>query len=237
MSISVVIPAHNEEKYLPACLESILTYRTPDVAEVIVVDNCSTDKTADVAGRFSGVRVVSEPQKGLTRARQRGFTEAGGELLACIDADTRVRPGWFEIATREFASDSKLVCLSGPFDYYDLPPGKRALTKFFQIFLYPLVSRVTGYLVQGGNFVAKRSALVEIGGFDSSIEFYGEDTDIAVRLHRVGKVKYTKDFFILASGRRLLSEGVLGTGLRYSINYIWEAVFNRPYTKTHKDIR
>ncbi|MEK9180825.1 MAG: glycosyltransferase family A protein [Patescibacteria group bacterium] len=237
MTISVVIPARNEEKYIRACLESILLNQTSDVIEVILVDNGSTDNTAEVAKYFAEVRVVYEAQKGITRARQRGLLEAKGELLAFLDADTLVTPKWFQTVSAEFASHPDMVCLSGPFDYYDLPVFKRALTKFFQVLLYPLVNKITGFLTQGGNFVVKKSALLKIGGFDKNIEFYGEDTDISIRLHRVGKVKYTKELLILTSGRRLQSEGVVRTGLRYCMNFIWEAAFKRPYSKSHKDIR
>ena len=72
MRLSFVVPAYNEETYLPACLESILaqTRELDEAVEIIVVNNASTDRTREVALKFSGVRVVDEPRKGLTYARQ-----------------------------------------------------------------------------------------------------------------------------------------------------------------------
>ena len=73
--LSFVVPAYNEEAYLPACLESIVaqTRELGDAVEVIVVNNASTDRTREVALAVPGVRVVDEPRKGLTFARQAGF--------------------------------------------------------------------------------------------------------------------------------------------------------------------
>ncbi len=75
MRLSFVIPAYNEEAYLPACLESVLaqTKELGDAVEIIVVNNASSDRTREVALGYPGVRVVDEPQKGLTFARQAGF--------------------------------------------------------------------------------------------------------------------------------------------------------------------
>ena len=89
MRLSFVVPAYNEEAYLPACLESILaqTRELGDGVEIIVVNNASTDRTREVALGYAGVRVVDEPRKGLTFARQAGFAASTGELIANVDSD------------------------------------------------------------------------------------------------------------------------------------------------------
>jgi len=240
VALSFVIPAHNEEKQIGACLESIrevLQYAKDYPTEIIVINNASTDRTKEAAKRVKGVRVVDEPVKGLTRARQRGFEEARGELIAYLDADTRLHSEWLAILEHEFASRRDIVCLSGPFRYYDLPKGKKRIAEFFWRMFAPLTYRIVGYMVLGANFVVRREALVRIGGFDTGIEFYGEDTDIARRLSKVGKVVFRMDFFILGSGRRLLKEGLASTFVRYAANFIWCVVAKKPLTKTHADIR
>src|SRR5689334_1513313 len=73
MKLSVVIPAYNEEKYIGACLDELITTAGSDIYEIIVVDNASTDRTAAVARKYKGVKVVREDRKGLTRARQAGL--------------------------------------------------------------------------------------------------------------------------------------------------------------------
>src|ERR1019366_10238774 len=200
MRLSFVVPAYNEEAYLPACLESILaqTRELGDAVEIIVVNNASTDRTREVALGYAGVRVVDEMRKGLTFARQAGFAGSSGELIANVDSDSRLTPGWVEKVLKGFAADPKMVALSGPFVYYDLTPQQRVSVRIFYAaaFLVYAVNRWVlraGSMVQGGNFVLRRDALEKIGGFDTSISFYGEDTDIARRMHQVGDVKFTFD--------------------------------------------
>src|SRR3989344_1833184 len=114
MKISFVIPAYNEEIILPRCLNSIkhaLSQGTYD-AEIIVANNASTDRTKEVASRIEGVRVVDEPRKGLTRARQAGYVASSGELIANVDADTMLTPNWLPTVMKEFAKNPKLVSAS-----------------------------------------------------------------------------------------------------------------------------
>src|SRR5579885_2506952 len=95
LRISLVIPAHNEESHLAACLDAVAA-QTVRPFEVIVVDNNSSDATAEVARSYSFVRVVREPRQGLAFARDAGFDAARGELIGRIDADTLLPPNWVE---------------------------------------------------------------------------------------------------------------------------------------------
>ena len=244
MRLSFVVPAYNEEAYLPACLDSILaqTGELGDAVEIIVVNNASTDGTREVALGYPGVRVVDETRKGLTFARQAGFAASSGELIANVDSDSRLTPGWVEKVLKGFASDPKMVALSGPFVYYDLTPQQRVSVRIFYAaaFLVYAVNRWVlraGSMVQGGNFVLRRDALEKIGGFDTSISFYGEDTDIARRMHQVGDVKFTFGLKMFSSARRLKKEGMLTMAGRYTLNYLWTTFRKKPFTEEYSDIR
>ncbi len=268
MRLSFVVPAYNEEAYLPACLDSILAQTRglrPGLdhqTEIIVVNNASTDRTREVALRFPGVVVVDEPRKGLPFARQAGFAASSGDLIANVDADSRLTPGWVERVFAAFAeSDAAaesagadqhtaakptarrpLAALSGPLLYYDLTPRQRVLVHVFYLTAWTsyAINRYilgVGSMVQGGNFVTSRAALAEIGGFNTAISFYGEDTDIARRLHAVGEVRFTFDLKMFSSARRLKSEGIFTMAVRYSINYFWTTFLKRPFTDTYIDIR
>ena len=94
-----------------------------------------------------------------------------------------------------------------------------------------------GSVVQGGNFVFKRDAWVKVGGYDRSIEFFGEDTDVAVRLSRVGGVKWTYALKMKTSGRRLEKEGVFQTAATYTLNFFWVTFRGKPATMEYKDVR
>lgn len=243
MTLSFVVPAYNEEHYLPDCLRSILreTAGRPDV-EIIVVDNASTDQTAAVARSFPGVRVVAEPRKGLPHARQAGFLASRGTLVANVDADARLPAGWLAQVLAGFSADPGLVALSGPLVYYDLSPRERLLVRVFYAtaWLTYVANRYVlrvGSMVQGGNFVLRRTALEQIGGFNLDLTFYGEDTDLARRLPRCGRVRFTFALPMFSSARRLKKEGILTMAWRYSANYLWTLFLHRPYTPTHLDIR
>lgn len=255
MRLSFVVPAFNEEAYLPACLDSILeqTRHLPaGTTEIIVVNNASTDHTREVALSYPGVILVDEFRKGLPFARQAGFAASSGDLVAHVDSDSRLTPGWVEQVLTTFEEDARkcihthgkrpLAALSGPVVYYDLTPRQRLLVHVFYLTAWTTyalnryILRV-GSMVQGGNFVTSREALAEIGGFNTSITFYGEDTDIARRLNAIGEVRFTFDLKMFSSARRLKNEGMLTMAARYSINYLWTTFFKRPFTNTHIDIR
>jgi glycosyltransferase involved in cell wall biosynthesis len=237
MKISLIIPAHNEEKYIGACLAHAIENSGGAFHEIIVVDNVSTDKTAEIAKKYPGVRVVHEARKGLTRARERGLKEATGDFLAYIDADTRLPKKWIETLTKTLATEPHLVCLSGPYTYYDAPLHKKIILNGTWWLSAPLTYRIVGYMVLGGNFVAKKSALEAMGGFDQNIEFYGEDTDIARRLSKHGKVIFKMGFSMPSSSRRFHAEGLIKTNLVYGLNYLWQVIFHKPFTNTYHDIR
>ena len=89
----------------------------------------------------------------------------------------------------------------------------------------------------GGNFVARKSALRAIGGFDTSIEFFGEDINVGRRLSEVGTVRFRLDFTAKSSGRRLARQGVLRTGGLYLLGYFSETVLRRPLNWRYADVR
>ena len=242
--ISFVVPAYNEEANLDKTLSAILAeiQRCECSAEVIVVNNASTDRTGEVAASFAGVTVVNEPEKGLVQARRAGFINAHSALIANVDADTIVTEGWLSRVLAEFDKNPGLVALSGPYIYYDVSKTTRAAVYCFYLLGYGcyLLNRFVlrvGSLLQGGNFVVRRTAMEAIGGFNARFSFYGEDTDLARRLNSVGAVKFTFGLPALSSGRRLLSEGVVKIGMRYSMNFVWATFFRKPFTDEWLDIR
>ena len=244
MKVSVVIPAYNEAGYIGQCLKSVIReVRASGLeAEIVVVDNASTDGTGDVVRRFPGVKLVREPQRGLSAARHRGYLESCGELIANLDADCLMSRGWLAKSVRAFGANHRLVCLSGPFIYYDLPDIPKIIILLFYVF-GSLLSSVSQYLLkmgglaQGGNFTIRRSALDKVGGYNTSIEFHGEDTDVAKRLARVGAVRFSLRYTIRSSGRRLAKQGVLRTGYVNAMNNFFVLFYGRPITRTHSDIR
>lgn len=245
MKISFVIPAHNEAGGIGSCIRSVLREigSSGCEAEVIVVDNASTDDTAKVASSFPGVTVVHEPVKGTSMARQRGLKQSSGEIVACIDADTELPDGWIRTVLREFDTRKSMVCLSGPCIYHDLSAPARAVVfvwYVFAILFYGYVFQYVlrkGAMLQSGNHAVRRSVLQRAGGYNSLIAFHGDDADTAMRLARHGRVRFSFRLPIYTSGRRLRKEGIVRTGWTYALNAIFMMMYGRPYSRTHADIR
>jgi glycosyltransferase involved in cell wall biosynthesis len=238
ITVSLIIPAYNEEGYIGECLDYVIKNSNGKFSEIIVIDNASTDRTAEIAGKYPEVRVVHEPKKGLTYARQCGFENAKGDVLAYIDADTRMPPFWYENIVNEFLKDENLACLSGPYIYHDVSKFKKFLIKIIYWYILAMPTYwMVGYMVTGANFAIRRDILEKMGGFDTSIEFYGEDTNIARRAHMYGKVKFKPQFSMPLSGRRLNKQGFLKTAFFYMINYLSEVFFYKPRTRNYKDYR
>ncbi len=115
--LSVVVPFHNSEHHLAACIESLLGQR--DVGgpfEVILVDNASTDASASIAARFSGVIVLEEPVAGAYAARNTGIRRARAPLIAFTDADCVVAPDWLR-SIRNGLEDPATAILLGNCSY------------------------------------------------------------------------------------------------------------------------
>lgn len=107
--LSVVIPVYNEEDTIGTCL-TLLLEQADHIAEIVVVDNNSTDRSAEVIQEFIDqwriVRVINESNQGLVFARNAGMDSATGDVIARIDADTRVPPTWAATIVEFFTADT-----------------------------------------------------------------------------------------------------------------------------------
>lgn len=233
--ISFVIPAWNEEYIIGQCIRSIQNEADNSGLpyEVIVIDNNSTDYTGCVA-QLHGAKVIVEKAKGVTRARQKGFEEAQYELVAFIDADNMLPEGWLKHAMKAMEKHN-VVAASGPVVYHELPVHKRLFTWAFYTVAKPLTYFMP--MMQGGNFIVRKRQLQLVEGFPTHTDFYGEDTETAIRLSKVGKILFDFDMFCYSSARRMQAEGLLTIGTRYMMNFFWMHLYGEPYTKEYQDHR
>lgn len=235
-TISLIIPAYNEEGYLPACLDAVMLNLAGKAIEIIVVDNNSTDGTRAIIKRYPAVTYVFEPRKGITRARQRGYRAATGDIIAYIDADTQPPAGWIEQIWEQFGADENLACLSGPYSFYDLSGVRNAISAGWFIAARPLY-KITGHMMVGGNFAICRKVLEKMGGFDSTIEFYGEDVDVGKRAKAHGKVLFLPSFVMPTSGRRMKKQGFAKMAGLYFTNYLSIVFRSKPANMGYEDVR
>jgi glycosyltransferase involved in cell wall biosynthesis len=241
-TITAIVCAYNEAAYLPACIHALLAQtRPPD--EIIVIDNASVDGTGDVARTIPGVRVIHEPARGLVVARETARRAAGGRILAYLDADCRAPITWLERIERRFAGRPGLVAVTGPYRFYDWDLAGRALIRAYDVLVAPpthvLVHHALGIgaILYGGNFAVRREALQRIDGFDSTIEFHGEDTNLGRRLTPIGHVALAPGCWVWTSARRYRAMGKRKVFGLYVRNFWSEILRHRPADSSHVDVR
>jgi peptidoglycan/xylan/chitin deacetylase (PgdA/CDA1 family)/GT2 family glycosyltransferase len=230
--VSVVIPAYNEENYLPTCLESIVKQDYAGEYEIIVVDNASTDDTAQIAHDW-GAKVIYEGKRSPARARQKGAEVATGEIIAFIDADTQAPTCWLSAFVSRFVRKPEMVAISGPYAYCDAGRFSKITSyigNFLNIVTDQLFRKVfrKGGAIWGCNFAVRRSAFWAVGGFDTSIKFYGEEYELSLRLRKAGKGSIMPRLFVLTSARRLKRIGVVNQYWNWTVDYFSVLFWHKP---------
>lgn len=209
--ISIVIPAYNEEKYLPRTLESIANLSTNRSFEVILVDNNSKDKTAQIAKKFKNkfnIRVINEKKVGRGAARARGFKEAKGKIILSTDADTQVYPAWLDTLVEPIDSGAQAATLYCRVD--DIPRIRRVILNSVTPVGMVLYRVIFGhYWLSGFSFAIRKEIYEKSGGFNPDLQSQ-EDLDLAFRVARVGKIKFIKRRPVTFSGRRFKKGLMLG---------------------------
>lgn len=200
-SISVVIPAFNEEEYLPACLRSLQKQTFKDF-EVIVVDNNSTDNTAEIARSF-GARVVVEKVQGMTPARERGYKEAKADIIARTDADTIVLPDWLATVYKAFMSNPQAAAVTGNLLFTEVFGLKRGFLDIYMKYgFYGLTRLLMGHLpLIGPNHAVRKSVWTRtlISFNDKHVH---EDMDLSCYLADFGEIIYCPEMEVKFSLRR-----------------------------------
>jgi len=201
--ISVVIPAYNEEKYLGACLESLVNQNfSKSNYEIIIVDNASTDRTAQIAHEYP-VRVIFEPRLSVVRAFQTGFTAANSPVIATTGADTVCPPDWLASIYPRFSSPDT-VGVYGPVVFLETDHLPTQIFSFLSPYFFHLNHLFGTDMPSGANMAVRKNAFLQIGGFDLRLTT-AEDTDLYYRLKKVGTFKYLPSLITKTSNRRLVS--------------------------------
>lgn len=235
--ISFVIPAKNEEHYIADCLRSIMAQSDCEPFEIIVVDNNSTDRTLSVVKQVCPSAIIAtETRAGASAARHRGFLEAKGEWLVFLDADVRLPdPLWLRRVLNKIAVTPRLVALSTHYHYFDLLWHQKCLQIFGQfVFLYPWLFIVNTLLrrnatLVGGIMVIKKTALIQIGGFNPERDFFVDEVIIASRLCRLGRIIVSPRFWVRTSGRRFRHQHIVKVALKHALDYFWVLFIGKPY--------
>jgi len=206
MRVSIVIPAHNEEHHLRACLEAIAC-QTRMPYEVIVVDNNSTDATATIAEDFPFVRVIAEPRQGIVFARNTGFDAAAGDIIGRIDSDIALPPDWVAHISRFYAVKAHAShAWTGAGWFYNVRVP-RLVSFAYGLFAMRLNRLITGrYALWGSNMAITRSQWRTVRSSVHTRTDIHEDLDLALHLGEAGyAITYDTSCVVHAELRRVHS--------------------------------
>ena len=234
-TVSIVVPARNEEELLPSCLHALKTQDYAGPLEIIVVDNGSTDRTAERAQCF-GVTVVSEPRHGYVIALARGFSAATGDIIATTDADTVPPPNWVSTLVREYAEHKEAVAVGGEVFFRD-PNWKGWI---FTRCILPVLNRwdrgnPAGAHLWGANFSVRREVFQRAGGWDMKFNLQC-DTELSERLRRFGRVVLLESLSVSTSCRRW-NRSLLWSVFLYASNFVSLRLTHKPLWRGFPEIR
>ncbi len=204
MGVSVVIPAYNEEKFIKKCLNSLIK-QSVKPAEIIVVDNNSTDRTAEIAASYSGVTLLKEKKQGIIFSRNKGFNAAKGEIIARCDADTVVEKNWIKKITKHF-EDSNIDGLSGTIVYNDLPLNLGIDSVMIQGYVKVMQEIAGTNILIGPNMAITKTIWNKVKK-DLCTDGTKVHEDIDVSFHikdHKGVIVYDENLIVHTSARRIL---------------------------------
>jgi glycosyltransferase involved in cell wall biosynthesis len=205
--VSVVVACYNGERTLRACLDSLQRLDYPDY-ELILVDDGSTDATAQIASNRPNLRYIRHPQNlGLSVARNTGTAAAKGEIVAFTDADCRADPDWLYYLVGDLL-ESDFAAIGGP---NLLPPEDSLIAAAVMVSpggpAHVMLTDRQAEHIPGCNMAFYKWALDEVGGFDPIFHKAGDDVDLCWRLQQVGhKIGFSPAGFVWHYRRSTIGE-------------------------------
>jgi glycosyltransferase involved in cell wall biosynthesis len=181
--VSVIIPCYNQARFLGEAIESILK-QTYSQFEIVVVDDGSTDDTADVAAAYAGARTIRQSNLGLSGARNAGLRASDGDFLVFLDSDDRLLPAALETGVHALIDCAgcafayghvRLISSSG--SLLGVPPCPRIENNHYQQLLRH------NHIWSPGAVMYRREVLDSVGAFDTSLRAC-EDLDLNLRIAR-----------------------------------------------------
>ncbi len=202
MKISVIIPARNEARLIAGTLRSLQNQSYKGDYEIVVVDNGSTDATAEIA-RSHGVRVVSAGEKkSVFYARQVGADATDGDIIVQADGDTLYPEHWLQQIADKLKDNPDALAVSGRFLYREF-----FLWSFIELTVRDWLNRISAYffkrpfLVSGATFAFRRWAFNKVGGY-RNIPYSADQHGMTTRLRKLGgEVLYDPQITCLTSSR------------------------------------
>ncbi len=238
LTLSIIIPAFNEEKYISNCLNYIFNaQKLWFVLEIIVVDNNSNDNTAKIAKLFSNVKVISEKKQWTNFARQAWYLVSKWDLIAFIDADTQIPINRPKYVIDIFIKNSEIWTLVWWYSYYDANFLQNFYSKIVWYIWVPILREIIWYVGNWWNMIIKKSVLDKIWWFDTSLKFYWDDVNTARRASKIQKCVYKSKIIIPTSYRRFTWAWFLKTNISYIKAFFYEIIKKEAYNPKDEHFR
>lgn len=221
-TVSVVIGAYNEQKYIGKTLKSLMKQSLQPL-EVLVVDNNSSDDTATIAREF-GASVVHEKKQGYVYSVQRGLMAAKGDIIAVTDADTIHPKNWLSTIVNAF-EDPAVVGVASPLDLSDSKVYSFISRRLYLQFL-KLHFSLNIPLMGGVSMAIRRDILHKVGGYDFRYKI-AADFELGMRLKSYGNVQFLPEIVVKSSARRFQKDFVKSS-LKYTKAYFYTLWLRKP---------
>lgn len=226
-TISVIVPAHNEEDYIGLTLDALSRQNYPHF-EVIVVANGCTDRTAAIAVK-SCQRLIVLSDKSLGVARNLGAKLAQGDLLMFLDADTVLEPGALEIVAHKFSHEYAAGTFKGR-------PDNTERVSFRAIYAVKnFLHRWSLHRGSSGVIICWKQDFLAAHGFDEALQVR-ENSELIRRLVRFGKYRYIGETAAITSMRRYQTSGT-GRMIFYWFKVWLESLFSDLRNKKYETVR
>lgn len=199
LTLSLVIPVYNEQRYIKDCLESIKA-QTVKPLEVFVVDNNSTDISVEIAMQYGFVKILHEQKQHQAYAQAQAFDKAKGDILGRIDADTILPPDWIKKVLDAF-DNPETSAITGQADPYDIPLKKIgiAIFSFYHTKLTYLFNRKI--MLWGSNMAFRAKYWAEVKRNMLITDNLWEDYEMSYWLDKLGKVRQVPNLAVGCSFR------------------------------------
>ncbi len=193
-SVSIIIPAYNAESTIEKCtasiIESIKNTSTPEIFEIIIINDGSTDNTKKIISNIPGVKIVNhEKNLGLSFARNSGINYSNSDYMIFIDSDIVISDNWIDNMYKSIHNNKNIIGINGIIGSY---PNKKLsgldnylFGKFRGVKNVTINTPLNYKFFVFSNTIIRRKVLNEIGFFDESLFKYGgEDTELSLRISK-----------------------------------------------------
>jgi glycosyltransferase involved in cell wall biosynthesis len=187
--VSIVIPTYNCADYIEGAVKSVLNQTYPNI-EILVIDDGSKDNTLELLSKYRNeIIVITQTNQGVSRARNIGIHQAKGKYIANLDADDRWFPNRLEIMIPQLEQGKCNIIISNFYKVNEKRERISNLPAFSNSYKVPIKNQYNSMLYEATSFtlmISEKKALLEIGGYDESLNGEAEDYDLWLRLLKTG---------------------------------------------------